>query len=270
MDEDRVELLRRLGLSDHQARVYDALAALGKATPRDASERSGLARTRVYAVLAALVERGLAAPDGDAFRAAPLTPVLEARAEAAARRRASLAARRNVLAAEFALGRASATEPRLVRGVRATEALAEALEGATRRIDASFSLASLSRALDAPRLGDALAGALARFPASRVVVHAEAGDAPRLGGRPPVVLRASRVAPAAEWRFDRVVVDRETLVLRFPAGAGGSTDVALLARHEGLAADAAAVVAEAWARGRLAVSLLASEAAARRASGGFA
>lgn len=264
--DERLELLRQLGLSEHQAKVYDALVSLGRATPRETSERSGLARPRVYSVLAALAERGLAVADGDAFRPAPLAPILEARAEEAAKRRATLAARRGVLAREFEPARAEGDEPRLARGVRANDVLAEALERATRRVDASFSIASLAHALDAPRVGEALRDALERLPASHVVVHARAADARRLAERPPALLRAARVAPADEWRFDRVVVDRELVVLRFPASsadsAGASLDVALSARHAGLAEDAAAVVAEAWSRGRLALALIANERAA--------
>ncbi len=53
------ELLRQLGLTDHEIRVYLLLFDMGKSKARDLVTPSGLGRANLYHVLASLVARGL-------------------------------------------------------------------------------------------------------------------------------------------------------------------------------------------------------------------
>lgn len=57
--EDRIELLRKLGLSTLQAKVYLALVDLENATASEVSKLSDIARPETYRIINELLERGL-------------------------------------------------------------------------------------------------------------------------------------------------------------------------------------------------------------------
>ena len=59
MNPDRVHRLTEFGLTEYQARVYLALLDLGTATATQIPPHSGVPRTRIYATMAQLHERGL-------------------------------------------------------------------------------------------------------------------------------------------------------------------------------------------------------------------
>jgi len=52
-----IENLKKLGLSEYEAKVYVTLVGLGKATARE-NEASGVPRTRVYDVIEKLAFQG--------------------------------------------------------------------------------------------------------------------------------------------------------------------------------------------------------------------
>jgi sugar-specific transcriptional regulator TrmB len=58
-DADAVGALKRLGLSNYEARVFVALQALGEATAKELSEQSEVPRSQVYGAADELAERGL-------------------------------------------------------------------------------------------------------------------------------------------------------------------------------------------------------------------
>lgn len=264
-EDERVDLLQAVGLTEAQARAYAALMRLERGTAREVSERSGIPRSRVYDVLRTLGRRGLLKSEGDAYVAQPIGPVVDALRSEAWKRRHELAARREYLAREYAPAPAE-FDPHQIRllrgGVRPSDVLREAFAGATRSVEASFSVATLSRLLATPGAGDEFLQAVGRLPKSRLVVHASAGEFERIGSLSPRLLLTARIAPADGWYFDRIVTDREQLVLRFSlsadaSAAGGSPELVLATRQPGLVADAAAVVAHSWTRGQLALRALA-------------
>ncbi|AEA46466.1 TrmB family transcriptional regulator [Archaeoglobus veneficus] len=53
-----IENLRKLGLSEYEAKVYVTLVGLGKASAREIHEASGVPRTRIYDVLEKLASKG--------------------------------------------------------------------------------------------------------------------------------------------------------------------------------------------------------------------
>jgi len=53
------ELLRELGLSPNEARVYEALIKLGEASVQEISDKSGVHRRNVYDAISKLIGRGL-------------------------------------------------------------------------------------------------------------------------------------------------------------------------------------------------------------------
>lgn len=57
---DAVEALKRLGLSNYEARVFVALQQLGTGTSQEISDRSDVPRSQVYGAADDLVEQGLA------------------------------------------------------------------------------------------------------------------------------------------------------------------------------------------------------------------
>ncbi len=58
MKESIVEGLKKLGLTEYEARAYAALVGLGEATAREIHEASGVPRTRIYDILRDLAEKG--------------------------------------------------------------------------------------------------------------------------------------------------------------------------------------------------------------------
>jgi sugar-specific transcriptional regulator TrmB len=58
MNVEIVDGLRKLGLTEYEARSYAALVGLGEATAREVHEASGVPRTRVYDILRDLTEKG--------------------------------------------------------------------------------------------------------------------------------------------------------------------------------------------------------------------
>ncbi|MCC6024161.1 MAG: helix-turn-helix domain-containing protein, partial [Thaumarchaeota archaeon] len=57
--EELVRALRKLGLSEYEARAYIALVELGEADASEISRRSGVPRTRIYDVLGRLESAGI-------------------------------------------------------------------------------------------------------------------------------------------------------------------------------------------------------------------
>jgi len=55
--EDAVELLRKLGLTEYEARAYSALLSLGPATASEISRASSVPYTKIYQMLSMLEER---------------------------------------------------------------------------------------------------------------------------------------------------------------------------------------------------------------------
>ncbi len=60
MNDEIVGGLRKLGLTEYEAKSYAALVGLGEATAREVHEASGVPRTRVYDILKDLTEKGFA------------------------------------------------------------------------------------------------------------------------------------------------------------------------------------------------------------------
>ncbi|HRW82226.1 MAG TPA: TrmB family transcriptional regulator [Methanothrix sp.] len=60
MNVEIVDGLRKLGLTEYEARSYAALVGLGEATAREVHEASGVPRTRVYDILKDLTGKGFA------------------------------------------------------------------------------------------------------------------------------------------------------------------------------------------------------------------
>lgn len=58
MKESLVESLKKLGLTEYEAKVYAALVGLGEATAREVHEASEVPRTRIYDVLRDLADKG--------------------------------------------------------------------------------------------------------------------------------------------------------------------------------------------------------------------
>ncbi len=56
--EDAVEILRRLGLTDYEARAYVSLLSLGGASASEICRTSGIPYSRIYGILSRLRERG--------------------------------------------------------------------------------------------------------------------------------------------------------------------------------------------------------------------
>jgi len=53
------ELLRKIGLTEGEIRVYEALAYLGKASTGPIMEKSGISSSKVYLILEKLIQKGL-------------------------------------------------------------------------------------------------------------------------------------------------------------------------------------------------------------------
>jgi len=51
MQEGIVEGLRKLGLTEYEAKAYAALVGMGEASAREVHELSGVPRTRIYDIL---------------------------------------------------------------------------------------------------------------------------------------------------------------------------------------------------------------------------
>lgn len=60
MNDEVVGGLRKLGLTEYEAKSYAALVGLGEATAREVHEASGVPRTRIYDILKDLTEKGFA------------------------------------------------------------------------------------------------------------------------------------------------------------------------------------------------------------------
>jgi sugar-specific transcriptional regulator TrmB len=58
-DSDAVAALKRLGLSNYEAKVFVALQELGRATAKAVNEQSSVPRSQVYGAAEALADRGL-------------------------------------------------------------------------------------------------------------------------------------------------------------------------------------------------------------------
>ena len=59
-----IDKLKKLGLSEYEAKVYIALVGIGKATAREIYEVSGVPRSRVYDVLTKLASKGFVDIEG--------------------------------------------------------------------------------------------------------------------------------------------------------------------------------------------------------------
>jgi len=59
MREENIRVLTNLGLTTGQAKVYLTLATLEKATAKEASDHSNIARQEVYRLLAELEDKSL-------------------------------------------------------------------------------------------------------------------------------------------------------------------------------------------------------------------
>ncbi|MDV0442506.1 TrmB family transcriptional regulator [Methanorbis furvi] len=66
--DDFLEKMRRIGMSENEAKVYQVLFRLKTATPREVHELSGVPRNKTYECLAALEERGF-------LKVSPTTPI---------------------------------------------------------------------------------------------------------------------------------------------------------------------------------------------------
>lgn len=58
MNEGIIEGLRKLGLTEYEAKAYAALVGMGEATAREVHELSGVPRTRIYDILRDLGSKG--------------------------------------------------------------------------------------------------------------------------------------------------------------------------------------------------------------------
>ncbi len=58
MNESIIEGLRKLGLTEYEAKAYAALVGLGEATAREIHEASKVPRTRIYDILKDLADKG--------------------------------------------------------------------------------------------------------------------------------------------------------------------------------------------------------------------
>ncbi|VVB63783.1 HTH-type sugar sensing transcriptional regulator TrmBL1 [uncultured archaeon] len=58
MKESIVEGLKKIGLTEYEAKAYAALVGLGEATARDIHDASGVPRTRIYDILRDLTNKG--------------------------------------------------------------------------------------------------------------------------------------------------------------------------------------------------------------------
>ncbi|MCX6668476.1 MAG: TrmB family transcriptional regulator, partial [Methanothrix sp.] len=58
MKDGLVDGLRKLGLTEYEAKTYAALVGLGEATARGVHEKSGVPRTRIYDILRDLEGKG--------------------------------------------------------------------------------------------------------------------------------------------------------------------------------------------------------------------
>jgi len=58
MRAELVDGLRKLGLTEYEAKAYAALAGIGEATAREVHDLSGVPRTRIYDILRDLSEKG--------------------------------------------------------------------------------------------------------------------------------------------------------------------------------------------------------------------
>jgi sugar-specific transcriptional regulator TrmB len=60
MDEATINGLKKIGLTEYEARAYLVLLNLGQSTAREICEISGIPLSRIYSVMNLLVERGFA------------------------------------------------------------------------------------------------------------------------------------------------------------------------------------------------------------------
>ena len=58
MQDEIVDGLRKLGLTDYEARAYATLVGMGEATAREVHEMSAVPRTRIYDILRDLEGKG--------------------------------------------------------------------------------------------------------------------------------------------------------------------------------------------------------------------
>ncbi|MCD6591484.1 MAG: TrmB family transcriptional regulator [Thaumarchaeota archaeon] len=59
IDQQLINALRRLGLTEYEARAYVAIIELGRAEASEIAKRSGVPRTRIYDILSRLEHNGL-------------------------------------------------------------------------------------------------------------------------------------------------------------------------------------------------------------------
>ncbi|RLI79432.1 hypothetical protein DRP05_04015 [Archaeoglobales archaeon] len=70
-----IDKLKKLGLSEYEAKVYVSLVGIGKATAREVHEVSGVPRARVYDVLNRLTSKGFVdVEEGEPKRFKPVEP----------------------------------------------------------------------------------------------------------------------------------------------------------------------------------------------------
>ncbi|HVL49379.1 MAG TPA: helix-turn-helix domain-containing protein [Candidatus Thermoplasmatota archaeon] len=258
-DVARARLLAEAGLTSYECRIYLAAFGRGACAAKDLARLSGVPRTRVYDVLAALASRGLVeerAGPPRAFVALPPESFL-------AREAREAAALVSVLETRVAQWPAASPSPavdapfRLIEGpVAESQAVAEALAKARTSMACDVRAETLSSWLNDASLAPLLRRALA-LPEVQAVVSGPASATLRLAADEAAPVIAGR--PSRRLDVERVVIDGRLLLLRIPRASGGA-DV-LVAEHEVFAREEARVVRAA----REAAAPLAAVAAAIRA-----
>jgi sugar-specific transcriptional regulator TrmB len=111
----RIEQLRRLGLSDYQAKLYLSLAEGGRAGAGELARRAGVPRGRIYEILRAMEAQGLVdvTPEKPTrFTAVPVKEMLDRRALALEQDADELERRRDEIGRMFRPARPPVEEPR--------------------------------------------------------------------------------------------------------------------------------------------------------------
>jgi sugar-specific transcriptional regulator TrmB len=112
-----IDVLKRLGLTLNEARVFYALSGVGKSTAKSISKASGIAREVVYQVLPSLQRKGLVeeiVTSPKSFRALPMEEAFGALLRRRTRENAELKERARKTLENWQDGANSDEEPRIV------------------------------------------------------------------------------------------------------------------------------------------------------------
>ncbi len=115
VNQDRVQKLRGFGLTEYEARVYLALLDFGTAAASEIPATSRVPRTRIYATMQQLHEKGLVQilPEKPLrYKAVPFSTYLKYLAEEYREKAAQLSENASNLAREFTVGAIEAPETR--------------------------------------------------------------------------------------------------------------------------------------------------------------